>query len=208
MQVITGGARTFSALAYQNQHPDNQNYFARKLTEFSANLTDAGAAFFSDAAAIYDKFNGSEAMQLARAAVRKVKGIWDRDDVRAMTEIDQTQNAKPVMQRWLMANPTVRHVWQEQRCDGFSDTYKDMHPGTIGESHYDYRRVMDGLLVEIKDEDGEDSWMISHYVDELLPGDIPLELEDQLDIGTTWAFVEMYMKAGGRDPVSPYDTKL
>lgn len=208
MQVLTGGARTFSALTYQNQHPENQSYFMHKFNTFNDNLTDAGKSFLAGAAELYDKFNGSEAMRLAKATLRKVKSIWDRDDIRELFGIGELQHAKPIMQRWIMACPEVRSVWQDQRCDGYSDTYQDMHPGKIGADHYDYRRVMDGVLEEFVDDEGEDSFMIVSYIDDLVEGDVELALEEKLDILSTWDMLRMHMSSGGEDPTSPYAGKL
>lgn len=208
MQVITGGARTFSALAYQNQHPENQNYFAQKLQNFTQTFGDAvgsvAGGFMSNATDLFDKFYGSEAVRLAKAAVRKVKSIWERDDIRELFGIGEIQQAKPVMQRWIMAEPIYRQMFHDQRCDGFSNSYVDMEPGVVGEAHYDYRRVMDGLLVD----DEEEGWSMTHYIEDLREGDVDLELDEQLTILSVWDVVAMHAKAGGEDPGSVYGDKL
>jgi hypothetical protein len=208
VQVITGGARTFSALAYQNQHPENQNYFAQKLQHFTQTFGDTvgsvAGGFMSNAAELFDKFYGSEAVRLAKAAVRKVKSIWERDDIRELFGIGEIQQAKPIMQRWIMAEPTYRQMFHDQRCDGFSNSYVDMEPGVVGEAHYDYRRVMDGLLVD----DEEEGWNMTHYIEDLKEGDVDLELDEQLTILSVWDVVRMHAKAGGEDPGSVYGDKL
>lgn len=208
MQVITGGARTFSALAYQNQHPENQNYFAQKLQNFTQTFGDAvgnvAGGFMSNAGELFDKFYGSEAVRLAKAAVRKVKSIWERDDIRELFGIGEIQQAKLIMQRWIMAEPVYRQMYHEQRCDGFSNSYVDLEPGAVGDAHYDYRRVMDGLLVD----DEEEGWSMTHYIEDLREGDVDLELDEQLTILSVWDVVRMHAKAGGEDPGSVYGDKL
>ena len=47
-----------------------------------------------------------------------------------------------------MAQPDIRSLYHKGHCDGYSDTYVDMEPGLVGEQHYDYRRVMDGVVEE------------------------------------------------------------
>jgi hypothetical protein len=113
------------------------------------------------------------------------------------------QQAPVVMQRWIMAEPTVRTLYHKQECDGFSDTYKDMSPGIVGEQHYDYRRVMDGVI----QEDG-DSWCAKFYMDDLVEGDTPLIFRDKMDILSTWERVTMYIAAGDEDPTSTTADKL
>lgn len=212
MQVITGGARTFTALAFQNQHPDNQGYFAQKVADltntFGDTLSDIGNGFMSGAAALYDSFYGSDAMRAARAAVRKVKSLWDRDDIRALCGIGEQQDAKPVMQRWLMAEPTYRELYHQQRVDGYSDEYVDMEPGAVGNDHYDYRRVTDGLLVTVEDPDSDHDWEMVHHIEDLREGDVDLEIDQVSDILESWRHRAMHVVAGGKDPGSKYNDNM
>lgn len=211
MQVITGGPRTFSAIAFQNQHPDNQNYFAQKLQDlrntFGDSLNEVAGGFMANAGQLFDKFYGSDAMRAARGALRKVKSLWDRDDIRELFNITELQQAKPVMQRWNMAEPTYRKLYHQQICDGYSGSYVDMEPGVVGEAHYDYRRVTDGLMVDHEDEDGE-GWMMTHYIEDLKEGDADLEIEDVGSILSCWELIKMHTKKREEDPLSPLGGKM
>lgn len=205
--VMVGGTQTFDALAYGKRHPGTQNFFEQQLNtigQFATNmLTEAGKTFFSNVEDLYEKFHGSEAMRVARAVARKVKSIWQTDDVRFINDIGDMQQAQFVMQRWIMANPVVRDLYHQQRCDGFSDTYIDAHPGAIGRDHYDYRRVMDGVLVE----EGDD-WVIRNYFDDIAEGDTELSLDEKIDILSTWEWIEHHISKGEEDPTSQYGASL
>lgn len=207
VQVVFGGAQDFDALLYGERHPGTMQYLQNQVNsvmEMSRTLTDAGRQFFSTAQDLYDKFNSAEAMRLARAAVRRVGSIFQRDEIRSIWELGQLQNAPLTMQRWIMAEPTVRRMYHEQRCDGYSDTYVDNHPGQIGRDHYDYRRVMDGILVDSEEHD----WKATVYFDDLLEGDRELTLDEKIDILSTWDVVASMMKEGSEDPTSAFGNKL
>lgn len=204
VQVVYGSSDDFDSLVYGQNHPSTMQYLQNQFQNISQTLTDAGRNFFSNASELYNQFNGADALRAARAATRKVSSIFQRDEIRCIWDLGGLQHAPLTMQRWIMAEPTIRELYQEQRCEGYSGTYTDMHPKTIGENHYDYRRVMHGLMTDTEEAD----WKISFFLDELVEGDRVLSLDEQIDITTTWAFVKARAEAGDRDPTSPADNAL
>ncbi len=209
-EIYDGGTLTFDALAYGKPHPSTLQFLANQYDSASTTLLNAGQAFFDQARDLYERVSGSHAMQVFRAAGRAIRSAWELDEIRSMQTIGQFQHAGPVMQRWLMAEPTVRKLYQQQRIDGYSESYFDHDPGVIGHEHYDYRRVMQGLVVMDKepDADGEYGWRATTYFDELLPDDEELSLPEQLDIRDAWTHLRSWAAAGDEDPTSRYNAKM
>ena len=205
MQVIYGGNNVYNAILYGEQHPDNQRYFQRQIESISETLTDIGRSFFANVNDLYEQYNGAEAMRIARAAINNAQSLFRPNVVQSIFTMADMQTAPMVMQRWIMANPVVRDLYHQRRCDGYSDTYKDIYPGDVGDTHYDYRRVMDGV-VQTNDED--DTWSVKFYLDELSDGDRDLLADEKVDILNTWEIAEMFIKAGLKDPTSPWDSDL
>ena len=204
IQVSYGDTREFNNLLYGEKDPRTISYLANQFTAVSNVLTDAGASFMSNMKSIYDSFNGSEALRIARAARNKVASVFQYDGICSLWELGKIQNASLTMQRWVMAEPSLRKMYFEQRVDGYSGTYVDANPDVIGREHYDYRRVMDGMLVV--DDDGEEH--ITHYYDELLEGDRDLDITEKVDIRATWEIVADLLKYGKSDPTDVWDGKL
>jgi hypothetical protein len=148
---------------------------------------------------MHEYFNGSEAMRLAQAAINRAGSVFQADTIRDLYQIGELQNAPLVMQRFIMANPVVRDLYHQQRCDGYSDTYLDMEPGAVGLAHYDYRRVITGMVME----DEEHGWKIVHCLDELKEGDRPLQIEEKDIVLSVWDVVEARIREGKDDPTSP-----
>lgn len=96
---------------------------------------------------------------------------------------EEIQNTNLTMQRWVMAQPDVRQLYLDQNIEGYADEYVSLSDEGVGEEHYDYRRVMDGVITEGKEED---EWVVNHYFEDLLVGDRHLEHFEKVDILTTW----------------------
>jgi hypothetical protein len=204
IDVSYGDTTDFNNFIYGEKHQGTLQFLENQINNVSQYLTDAGKSFFSNARNLYNQFNSSEAMRLARAARQKISNLFQTDEIKPMWDIASIQNAPPMMQRYIMSEPTTRKLFMEQRIDGYSDSYIDMYPGTIGETHYDYRRVMNGVVTI--DKTGLEK--TTFYLDELAEGDRELHLDEKVIILNTWEIVADLMKYGDRDPTSVFNNKL
>lgn len=146
-------------------------------------LTQAGMVFRQKAEELYNRLNDPALEARARAFYRKAKGLCHPNAIIAFDTIPQIQAAKPLMQRYIMAEPEIRDLYHRQLCDGYSDSYVDYEPGKIGEDHYDWRRVMNGIIRDI-DDDSKDSkpWKAVMYCEDLHEGDMELQIDQQASI--------------------------
>jgi hypothetical protein len=205
ISVSYGDDAGFNALCYGfDYHPNTLSYLENSVNNISNTLTTAGSGFMADVKVLQEQLIGNEAMRLAKAAVNKVSNLFQIDCIKSIWELPQLQNAPIAMQRWIMAEPTVREKFHNQRCDGYSGTYVDMAPSDIGKNHYDWRRVMHGMVTI--DEEGYEKTV--HYLDDLVEGDRELRLDEKIDILNTWEVVADLMKYGSNDPTSVWDEKL
>lgn len=195
---IDGGDATFEALAYANPHPGTQQFIVAQFEGPTPALTQAGQAFMTAARERMEAYMDHQAMRSSNALVRNLRSLWGEDVIGYLNDLQALQHAPPVMQRWIMAMPELRTLYHQQRVDGYSDTYVDLHPDVKGEAHYDYRRVIDGLMQETPEED----WSATMYLEELYPGDADLTLQEQQAVLDTWANVHSYLKTGMDDPTS------
>ncbi len=203
-QVVYGGSQEFDALIYGYQHPGTLQYLENQFQNVGNHLTEYGKKFYEQARNLYEQFEGSAAIRATRAALQKVSSIFQRDEVRSLWELSEIQNAPLTMQRWIMAEPTVRRMYHDQRCDGYSDSYVDLYPKAIGDDHYDYRRVKQGII----EEPEEGPWHYTTYFDDLVEGDRELNLDEQIAILSTWEVVCSLMAKGEDDPTSVFGNKL
>lgn len=190
----------FNAFVYPEKHPSGVQFLREQFNNFTGVLTNTANEFIQASRQQVDRFTSHAAVDFARNILKSFMGtnavITDR--VLSLFEIDQFQGASLQMQRWVMASPVVRGLYHEQRCEGYSETYVDMDPGLKGEDHYDYRRVMDGVM-HITD----DNWYATSYVEELKEGDRDLTHGEKVDIQNTWSRLEYLIALNKEDPTSP-----
>jgi hypothetical protein len=191
-------AAAFDSLVYGETHPGTMQFLQNQISNIGDSLSEAGRSFLEKGRDLFEQYHSSAALQFARETVKKVKGAFETKYICSIWDMKGFQSAPMVMQRWVMANPVVREMYHAQRCDGYSDTYIDVHEKDIGEKHYDYRRVMDGVLVF----DEKDHYHSTHYLDELIEGDRDLLHSEKNDILKTWDALEYLLALGGEDPTS------
>lgn len=197
--------RAFELSAFGEKHTNTIQFIKNQYSNMGP-VTDSAARSFIDASyGVYDRINGSEAMRAARAAVGRVKSLWQSDTIRVLSELYQMQHAGLTMQRWIMTNPLAREMYFKQHIDGYSESYVDVEPGSIGETHYDYQLVNDGLVNFVNDEG---DWAASTYQIDLKEGDHFLTLAEQDEILITWSNLEHELRKGRYDPTSKYNHDL
>jgi hypothetical protein len=166
-------------------------------------LNDFGRQFMLKSKETYENLQNSEALRIARAAIRQTKNLFKADTILELKTLEELQAAQPTMQRWLMSNPTIRELYLQQRCHGFKDTYHDPNPEGLRATDYNWRRVMTGVVEETEGGD----WTTTQYLEELLPDDVELTHDQKVDILSTWDVANLFLSTGF-DVTDPWGGKL
>lgn len=187
-------------------HQGTLNYLRERVERHAPRVKQVFDGFFEDARDTFERYNGESALRRIRSRVRRTADTFKRDVIRPLRKIEDIQHAKPLMQRYVMANIMARIAEEEQRIDGYSDDYRNAHPGRRGFRDPDHMRVIDGILFDedrfgVSSEDPEDAWVA--YQDLFCHGDErDLDVVEQADILSTWDILEMHMAARKKDPTS------
>jgi hypothetical protein len=191
----------FNAFIYPEKNAGGLQYLKNQFNNFTGVMTNTAQDFIKKSREQFERFNSSAAIEFARNMVKSVIGTVDvsTDRITTLWEVNHFQCASIPMQRWVMANPEVRELYHRQGCEGYSDTYVDMQPKVKGEEHYDYRRVMDGVM-RFDDDKG---WFAKIYVEDLVDGDRDLTHGEKQDVLQTWSKLEYLIAIGKDDPTSP-----
>jgi hypothetical protein len=196
--------RVFDYALFPEQNPMNYLYIQQNMTGFSDKLTESGLAFMEHHRQVYSAIDHSEIARKARQVMRAVKGLFTPDTIVPLESLEDMQNAQLQMQRYMMAEPTLRAMYHKNRADGFRDTYEDMEPGRIGENHLDYRKVMTGTVMQTE----EGGWVARQYFDELPEEDRPLDHAERMIIQRTWAAMKNIILTTGQDPSNVFGGEI
>jgi hypothetical protein len=199
-----GAADAFDALVYPQAHVGTIQYLQNQYNNISQTITEHGRMFVDKAREAFEQYNSSAAMNFARRAVASVQSYFQVDAIMYLDSLVSLQKAQLTMQRWNMANVAVRTKYLNQQCDGYSETYVNVDGGVVGEKHYDWRRVNDGLM----HIDSEGTHYFKQYDDYLKDGDKDLTHFEKIDILHTWNKLDYYMALGDDDPTSSSGGKL
>lgn len=209
VNVVYGDTADVNALIYQLPHQNTVNFIQQRMQDASQRIVGAGQQFFNQARDLYDRFAGEAAIRKAKAAKRAMGSLWDDNEVRTLSNVEELQAANNVMRRWVMANPMIRDMYKKQQIEGYDTLYKDPFPDEAsGEDNYDYRRVMNGIVEEFVDTDGEDNWRATTWIEDLLPEDHELDFLDQNEVLCTWEALENIVRRRKDDPTSRFNAEL
>jgi len=196
--IVEGDERLFSALVLGRAAPVDSTFFDRIKSDTSR-LTAAGKAWIQQSATFLQSQAFAGVQNIADALLRKENALFDDNRIRPLFTVEQMQHAPSVMLRGIMANPTVRKLYQKQRCAGYGEVYAEMdhNPTHIGFGHYDYRRVVEGVVQE-DDETG--GWFACQFNDEIYEDDIQYTLQEQISIMQTYQFMNAAIRRRESDP--------
>lgn len=206
--VLYGGERELNLFTAGEPHPSMLQYMRETAGVIGNYIQQTGNTFAQGVVHTYENYFSDPALRHARAALSKVKSYFQSDKITELESIYDIQQAQPVMQRYIMANPTLGEMYYQGRCEGYG--YVDPFAGQYGEANYNYRRVMNGLLVQtpITDDAPEGNWAFNIYVEELMEGDRELDLHEQTAITETWAKIRFSLANSLVDPTSPSGNML
>ena len=140
----------------------------------------------------------------AREVRRATENLFRSDDIRELVDIGEFQFAPSDQLRFLMAEPSVRRRYRANRCAGYDDRYIDVEPDCIGEDHYDYRVLYNGVMRE--QENG--NFEARFYPQELRHSDDELDHDTQVDLVLSNQQLKWWMDQEDEDPTSRYNVTL
>lgn len=204
-QMVIGGTNTFDHLMYGAPKAEVQQFVSTLQQNITPMLTQEGLNFVQQTRNEWSKFFGEDAARLARAGARRVMSLWDDDSIRQLVGIAALQQAPVVMQPFIMAEPTIRQAYLDQKVDGYSDTYVNAHGKDVGEDHYHYKCVMSSVIEDV--DDGEEWRAKTYFLDYENPED-ELNFDQKVDVLSTWSELLLRFRTGRDDPTSKYNSAL
>lgn len=202
--LFEGGADLIDIMGGGLPDESAKQWLGERAAQIRDTLTGTGQEFFNRARSLYNIVSESQAVQILRNIRSKSENVWSSNQILPLRSLEAIQTAGPIMQRWVMACPDVRERYLNQTLDGYSDTYVNYHNDLVGLAHFDYRRVMDGVVVVEEDKD----YVFREFIDYMEEDEHYLTVPERIDILNTWDYVKHYLEDGDEDPTSLYGAQL
>ena len=188
--------------------PSNQmqNYISNSVSSYVNSVQGTAPAFATMIQQKYHDIRNSDAVRHVRNLKHRLNSIWQEDAIRYLANVNAIQQAPASMQRWVMACPPIRERWNNNAISGYDKKYEDTYPGGVGNSHYDYRRVTENIVMI----DADNCVGYSNYYEEIEKDDDILSIMQKCSILSTWDQINAYMDdpENDSDPTSPWNSLL
>lgn len=205
-------AADIDAELFGEPHQGTLSYLRERVERYAPRITEIFDGFFEDSRVLFERHNGERALRKIRQRIRQSSNPTRGDIIRPLIDLSDLQNAKPLMQRYIMANPMARRYEAEQRFDGYSDSYRNAYPGRSTWEDPDYMRAVDGMIFtddrfgQKPSEDPEGRWIAPQNLFDTDERD--LDIIEQSDVFSTWDVLEMHLEAMKKDPTSVLNESL
>lgn len=171
------------------------NFLERQLLQMPQAFTDFAQRVYSAVQNSYAYVNDTLTKFNIMARVDQ-SGTAFQNHYEVLSTFEQLQNANPTMQRWVMSHPETRQLYLDQNLDGYSGQYHNVFGKGVGENDYNWRRVMDSVLVH--PETSDDSY-VRRYHEDLIMGDTELNHRKKKVVLDTWNTMDLLLHEGDFD---------
>lgn len=180
-QILTLSQPAIDLVLFGNKSNILNNYLVRQIEQIHPTFNEFSERIYNTLQSSWNFINDKMTQygimsQLSQNGVQAVDNYF----MECLT-FQQLQEANYTMQRWIMCHPTLRELYIDQNIDGYSNTYKNFTDKGIAEEDYNYRRLMDSVLISNND----DHWKVNYYLEDLVEGDKELDHYEKVKILNT-----------------------
>lgn len=209
-QVVVGDREVLDQIMFGSPPPILQQYLASTQQRFMGTLNEIGVQFANTANNLFARLDSSEAMRLARAALRTVEIFGVADVIKEISSLEQLRIAPSTMIPYIMACPELTDLYNEGVIDGYAGRWNPTSYSNLrGWDNPYYAQVMQGQMTFTEDEEsGNVVYECTSIMEDDFFDDLPALLPEEADdIQTTWDHVRWYIKAK-QDLTSVYESEI
>ena len=204
MTIGAGNDSSITSALFGRPLQATQDYLQSTVMNYTQALGGVANSVAQQIQQRFSEIRSSTALQAIENIRSRLNSLWKTDSVRILPDIPSIQTAPPTMQRWVMAYPPLRELYNHGNISAYDNKYVDLHPSGVAETHYDYRRVVDGIFIE---KDGIVTCI--NYKENIINEYDTLTLIEKMAVRLTWDVLEQSRTAGENvDPTSVWNATL
>lgn len=203
---ITAGASeaTFQALTFGVPARETFDYFDQMNVSFNQNLSMEARNHFAEVEQFYKVITIDDAMGALENLRSGLDNLALPNRIIPLRTLDELQHAPDAMLPWLMANPMARNLFENNQIEGYGDRFLDLYDDVLGDTTPLYQAAVHGVRREF----GEDDFRMEIFAEISSEPSLQIDMSEQLSILNSWDSLEYHLKAGDRDPTSPFNGKM
>lgn len=138
------GVDAFRALVYSPPTPDMINYMQSTMQRAGQTLGELGTGFIQRAGEVFSALNSYEAIERGKRLLSMV-GTHVDENVIYTVPFERLHQANLEMQRYIMSEPSIRNMYNQQSISGYEDTYYNNDVEIVDGLTTRYMDVMTGV---------------------------------------------------------------
>lgn len=190
-RVVSLSPAALNMSMFGNQSNTVSNYLANQLSNMGSFAGSIGNRIYDVLQNSYNYVNDTMMQYNIRQELSKNDIAQFNYEYGFINSFRGLQEASMVMQRFIMAEPTIKQLYLDQNLDGYSGSYVNISGNEIGDNDYDYGLVNDGI---VQIDEVNDTWRTVEYFTPLIQGDRRLNIMEQDDILHTWRTARQIME--------------
>lgn len=144
-RIVNGGDDVFNNLLYGKATPGRYEIIQNSIANARERLGCVGQEFLNKVQSTYETIRHNATMTTAKMLTSHYDSGIHGDNIYVVNKAN-LPDISYKMQQYIMANPTLNRLANDNMCYGFTDTYYDPEQGIIGEERDDYNRVVTGTV--------------------------------------------------------------
>lgn len=194
---------TFDALRGGGINSEDSRFFHDLYDRAVSTLDEGRRAFMDKASKVYRRVTSNRAAQIVRNLGGRIRKSFGTSITRLET-MEEFQSAKPTMRMWVTSHSGVRQKMINGEVEGYGMVIEE-RDRVVGEKHYDWRRVMDGI--QQIPEEGNAFYKVYHEAP--LDDSRPLDFHEKVTVLDVWSHLDKFLEEeNGEDPTSPYGADM
>jgi hypothetical protein len=196
--------RTAGDIMFHRPSVESQSLISSRVHEYFDRVRDIGNDFVQNVKRMYDDVQYSNRLNLSEVMKQRFDKRYRGDIISGCSTIREIQQAPPVMRRWIMAQPDIRDRYNAGGVSGYDKDFVNGYPEQeSGSRHYDYRRVMNGVINVVDDVATSTQWI------ETINQEDDLSTTQKSIIRNSWLVMQKQLEECGlEDPTSIWNGLL
>ena len=152
--VVSGGEVAMDALLSRNNHPNNEMVLNQMHQQFQTKYANINNSFTQDYNNMFAIYRNDDVTRYSKQLMASVTDLVNDDQIYVIDSNNYT-NINIGMMKWMMCNPHIQDMYQDDKISGYEEAYIDIEEGVDSLERGDYLTVMDGVACHSNGYDTE-----------------------------------------------------
>lgn len=201
MPILINADVNDAGMLFSQPDKATQNYLRNEVNNFVSSLGQAGSHIANKVMSAYKDITSGKTFRRIQAIKNLSNSFFEENSVRKLKTLGELQTAPDIMIPYLMANPEVHELYQDDRIKGYGDNYNTNPYGRAGLNNQHYRQAVNTMVIK-EEVDGETSYICRNTYSKAQEEMDDLTFVDKANVLSSWKLMNYTHQEHGIDATS------